>query len=253
EALLPILEQAFKEKYKGPKATIAAVLRRAEELCYSQAVHRPTKYVVTKFIKSKPERFLYTCKYGEEAAAQKYDARPGFKEVEPAEADAQMDHTLVDMLLVDESDRTLILGRPWLTVIICTLTRVILGYFLSFRPPSVITVQLAILSAVLPKDSSFNPVSADPYKYPFCGLPPGWYTDNAAEFITQQLQRKCKRYGMDWDHRPIGKKWYGGIVERLIGTFMTRAVHFLPGATGSNPVERVYFQSELNATMTPSP
>lgn len=248
--LLVILEKAFKEKYQGPKATIAAVLRRAEELCHSQGEKRPTKYVISKFVNSKSERILYTCKYGEEAAAQKFDARPGSKEADPEDADVQMDHTLVDMLLVDERDRTLILGRPWLTVIICTLTRVILGYFLSFRAPSVITVQLAILSAVLSKDSVFNPISADPAVYPFCGVPPGIYTDNATEFTTQKLIRKCKRYCMDWDHRPIGKKWYGGIVERDIGTFMTCAVHFLPGATGSNSVERVHFQSELNATMT---
>lgn len=250
EMMLAVLEAAFAEKYSGPKASIMVVLRRAQELCGSRGLTRPTRHMVSKFIKSKPARLICALKYGEEEAAQKYDPRPGFKESAAEDADVQMDHTLVDIELVDERDRRCIAGRPWLTIIICTLTRVILGYFLSFRTPSVITVQLAILSAVLPKNSMYNPLSADPFIYPFSGVPPGLYTDNAAEFITQQLKRKCRRYEMDWEHRPIGKKWFGGIVERVIGTFMTGAVHFLPGTTGSNTVERKFFNSEVDATMT---
>jgi putative transposase len=250
ELMLATLQDAFAAKYIGPKAGAMVVLRKAEQLCQKRGLPRPTKYLVSKFIKSKPPRELYTLKFGEEAAAQKYDHRPGYIEDSPEDADVQADHTLVDILLVDEKDRSCIVGRPWLTIIICTLTRVILGYFLSFRNPCVITVQLALIAAFLPKDNQYNPLKADPYVYPFSGVPPGCYTDNAAEFITQQLILKCVRWGMDWDHRPIGKKWYGGIVERVIGTFMTGSVHFLPGSTGSNSVERVYFKSELNATMT---
>lgn len=249
DRLLAIFEEAFEDTYHGPKASVRAVLRRAEALCFKSGEKRPTRFKVEKYIKSKPERFLYFRKFGEEAAAQKYDHRPGYKEAPPSDADVQMDHTQVDLLLVDERDRSCIIGRPWLTIIICTLTRIIMGYFLSLRVPNVSSVQLALISAILPKDSPYNPLKADPDEYPFFGVMPGCYTDNAAEFKTQQLLQKCARYGIDWGHRPIGKKWYGAIVERVIGTFMTRAVHFLPGSTGSNVVEREYFQSELNATM----
>lgn len=160
-----------------------------------------------------------------------------------------MDHTQVDVLLVDTVHRDLIIGRPWVTMIICALTRVILGFYLSMTHPNVITVQLALVSAILRKDSFFNPMKTDPDVYPFCGVPSQIYTDNAAEFISQELITKCARHGIDWDHRPIGKKWYGGIIERVIGVFMVRGVHFLPGATGSNVEERQSFESELNACM----
>ncbi|WP_416195274.1 hypothetical protein [Pseudomonas sp. 10S4] len=71
--------------------------------------------------------------------------------------------------------------------------------------PNVITVQLALVSAILRKDSFFNPMKTDPNLYPFCGLPSQIYTDNAAEFISPELMAKCARHGIDWDHRPIGK------------------------------------------------
>jgi putative transposase len=46
----------------------------------------------------------------------------------------QMDHTLVDIMVVDEIHRQS-MGRPWVTVAFDIATRTVLGFVLSLNPP----------------------------------------------------------------------------------------------------------------------
>jgi putative transposase len=63
----------------------------------------------------------------------------------------QIDHTLVDVVIVDELKR-LPLGRPWLTLAIDVASRMVTGFYLSLDAPSTLSVALALTQAVLPKD-----------------------------------------------------------------------------------------------------
>ncbi|WP_246097913.1 Mu transposase C-terminal domain-containing protein [Rhodococcus spelaei] len=85
--------------------------------------------------------------------------------------------------------------------------------------------------------------------WPMGGKPNRLYLDNAPEFKSEALRRGCQQHGIDLDYRPPGRPHYGGIVERLIGTVMTR-VHELPGTTFSNPTARGAYDSEATAALT---
>jgi hypothetical protein len=63
----------------------------------------------------------------------------------------QIDHTLVDIMVVDEVLRES-MGRPWITVVIDIATRVVLGFALRLDPPSATSVGLALTMACLPKN-----------------------------------------------------------------------------------------------------
>src|ERR1700735_2265810 len=63
----------------------------------------------------------------------------------------QMDHTLVDIMVVDEVLRQS-MGRPWITVAFDIATRIVLGFALRLEPPSATSVGLALAMACLPKD-----------------------------------------------------------------------------------------------------
>ena len=63
----------------------------------------------------------------------------------------QIDHTLVDIVVVDEFDREPI-GRPWLTLAIDVATRMVPGFYLSLEAPSATSVAMALSMAVLPKN-----------------------------------------------------------------------------------------------------
>ena len=81
----------------------------------------------------------------------------------------QIDHTLVDVVVVDELER-LPLGRPWLTLAIDVASRMVTGFYVSLDPPSTLSVAMALTQAVLPKDLWLCDRELD-LAWPACGLP----------------------------------------------------------------------------------
>jgi putative transposase len=61
----------------------------------------------------------------------------------------QCDHTRADVLLVDSEGK--LLGRPWLTTVIDSYSRCIVGINLGYDAPSSQVVSLALRHAILPK------------------------------------------------------------------------------------------------------
>lgn len=55
----------------------------------------------------------------------------------------QIDHTVVDVMVVDERDRQPI-GRPYLTAAIDVFSRCVLGLVLTLEPPSAVSVGLCL-------------------------------------------------------------------------------------------------------------
>jgi putative transposase len=244
---IPILEAAYKVAYRTKRASVAGVKREADVRAKGKGLLPLTTHQVRTFVLSKTQKDLDKRKLGKDEYKQKHELRVGKRIVTRLNDVWEMDHTQVDILLVDELDRNRIIGRPWVTMIICALTRVIIGFYLTLRNPNFDSVGAALIFAVLDKEKILVKHGKKSGIYPFCGLPKLIYTDNAAEFVSDYLKVRCARYKIKWDHRPIGKKHYGGTIERVIGRFMTSDVHFLPGATGSNVTEREAFESEHNA------
>ncbi|OQR30058.1 hypothetical protein BWR15_25350 [Pseudomonas sp. T] len=244
-----LIEDAIKSNYKGKSATISSVWRAVEFLCIGLGLKVPSRTAVAARIKAMPERERCLLLQGYEATSQKFDPKPGRKDVTRPLEWVQMDHTLVDVILVDSETR-LPIGRPWLTVLIDLRTRVILGYYLSMYAPSLLSVASAMAHAALPKNSFLKRLGLNPNLHPFYGVPETLHLDNAKEFRTVKLMKACSTCGISIEWRPRGKKHYGGHVERLIGTMMTQYVHFLPGTTHSNTQRRKGYDSEKNAALS---
>lgn len=159
----------------------------------------------------------------------------------------QIDHTKVDLIIVDEYYRQPI-GRPFLTVAIDTCSRCIAGFCLTLDPPSSVSVGLCLTHSVLDKDEWMAAKKLD-LEWPIWGKPEKIYVDNGKEFYSQALIKGCEIHGIKIEYRPIGKTHYGGIVERVIGTLM-QLVHQVPGTTFSNVKERGDYDSEGKAILT---
>lgn len=244
-----IIEAAIKKIYKGKSCTYTKVWKEVEASCIENNEKIPCLGAVTSRIKQMGERELHKRKHGSESAQQLYGARPGKVQTAAPLQIVQMDHTLVDLILVDEVSR-MPLGRPWLTALIDLHTRVILGYYLSLNNPSTLSVACAMAHAALPKNKYLERIGAPLVNHPFYGLPKSIGIDNAKEFKSAKFVRACTLHGITPNWRPLGKKHYGGHIERLIGTLMTTEVHFLPGATYSNVVSRRGYDSEKNSALS---
>ena len=135
----------------------------------------------------------------------------------------QIDHTLVDVILVDQRCR-LPIGRPWLTLAIDVSSRMVSGFHVSLDPPSALSVSLVMTHAVLPKEGWLADRELPGIDWPVTGIPHTIHLDNGKEFHSEALLRGCQEYGIQIEHRPPATPHFGGHIERLIGTVMG-AVH----------------------------
>ncbi|MDC3735262.1 transposase [Pseudomonas syringae pv. syringae] len=249
EQIEKIISTVFKRRRVGRKITPAKAYQEVCIECDRIGIPPPSKSLVSARIKSLSPREACALQYGAEAANQQFGAKPGKRTVvKPLEV-AQADHTLIDIILCDHKTRKPI-GRPWLTVIIDTYSRVLLGYYIGFNAPSSISIATALCHAAFQKNQFMNSLGLDPEHYPFFGLPSILHMDNAKEFRSAKLERACAIHNVKTEFRPLGRKHYGGTVERFIGTMMTSKVHFLPGTTFSNTQKRKGYDSEKTSALS---
>ena len=155
----------------------------------------------------------------------------------------QCDHTKIDVLVVDQSGE--VLGRPWLTIVVDTYSRCIMGLHLGFDAPSAQVVGLALRHAILPKQYA---VAYELQQvWDTYGLPQYLYTDGGRDFRSQQLEQVATELGIVLCLRR--KPSDGGIVERPFGTFNREFFSTLPGYVSSN-VETRSPQAETEACFT---
>lgn len=159
----------------------------------------------------------------------------------------QVDHTLVDIILVDDAHRQPI-GRPWLTLLIDVFSRMVLGFYISFDPPGNLSLGLCLTHAFLPKEKWLAKHNIET-AWPCWGIPRTIHADNAKEFRGNMLQKACQEYGISLEWRPVATPHYGAHIERLLGT-LNREIHTAPGSTFSNPKSRGDYDSDSNAAMT---
>ncbi|WP_315860726.1 transposase family protein [Rhizobium leguminosarum] len=193
------------------------------------------------------QRRLMKSREGAKAARQQFAPVVGEYSAEYALQVVQIDHTLVDLFIVDAVSRQP-LQRPWLKMAIDVASRVVTGFYLSLERPSSTSVALAIQHLVLPKDSwlASRGIEAE---WPVFGLPDVIHLDNGREFHGKALVRGAAEHGIDLRYRPVARPHYGGHIERLIGTMMG-AVHLLPGSTSSDIGSRGDYDAQRHAVMT---
>jgi putative transposase len=159
----------------------------------------------------------------------------------------QIDHTPVDLILVDPIERQPI-GRPWITVGIDVFSRTIAGFHVTLEPPSATSVGLCLAHIAADKTPWLEEIGVEA-DWPIIGRPRCVAVDNAKEFHSEAFERGCAQHDIAIDWRPPGRPQVGGIVERVIGTLM-ELVHGLLGTTFSNVMQRGRYDSGKAACLT---
>jgi putative transposase len=231
-----------KQRY-NIKAVVTEVRRR----CIEASLKPPCKTTIYKRVRSLDTRLSLEKRKGKLAA---HSFTPNLGPSVTADYPLQafmMDHTKVDLILVDEFQR-LPIGRPWLSVAIDIYSRCIAGFYLSFEAPSSVSVGLCLTHAVFTKENYLKKFEING-RWPVFGKPENLYVDQAAEFKSEALLRGCEQNGIKIFWRKVGAPHLHGIIERLIGTLM-KEVHTLPGTTFSNPKEKGNYDSCARASLT---
>jgi putative transposase len=128
----------------------------------------------------------------------------------------EFDHTIPDIMLVDQIDRKPI-GRPRLTLAIDVYSRMIYGYYLSFDAPDLLAIGMSFLTGILPKDSLTTRFETDNL-WPIYGLPKRILIDNSKEFKSGGLFNFCKLYNIQMTFCPPKTPDAKPHIERVIKT-----------------------------------
>lgn len=229
------------------KPRLSAVVKAIRRRCRLTGIKTPSVNTVQRRINElAPTRVAI--KRDDHKAAQRLTPAPGSTPEARAPFDViQMDHTKIDLIIVDSVSR-LPIGRPFLTLAIDEFSRCVVGICVTLEAPSATSVGLCLTHAGLDKRAWLERIGAD-CLWPMCGKPARLYVDNGADFHSEGLRRGCEVHGIQLDYRPINRPHYGGIVERVIGTAM-QLIHELPGTTFSNTQERGAYDFDAKAALT---
>lgn len=227
---------------------LSCVIAQIQSECRGKNLPEPCGATVRKRAAALDVYRTTVLRQGAKRAKYKLKAMVGHINAALAMEMVQIDHTLADAILVSEVDRTIPIGRPWVTLAIDVASRMVVGVYVSFEPPSATSVGMCLANAMLPKEHFLQQMGLKG-RWPVSGMIRCIHTDNGRDFHSEALQRGCSELGIDLQYRPVGSPHYGGIIERLIGTLMGRC-RLLPGATQSNVVRRDDYDSEGKAAMT---
>lgn len=244
-----LIEEVIEEHYLSKQrpsiqSAIAEVDRRAKAL----GIKPPGASAIrARIARISEKQFLRRRGFADKARNRFTPAVGKFPGADYPLAVVQIDHTPIDLIVVDDVHRRPI-GRLWLTVAIDVFSRMITGYYLALEEPSEISVAMCIAHSVLPKEEWLD-VHGVKGEWPVWGFPRVIHSDNGADFRTANLHRSCANYNIENVFRPVARPNYGGHIERLLGTFM-RTFHELPGTTFSGISDREGYDSEKHAVLT---
>lgn len=241
-----LIEQFLRSTFlTTAKPTMVSVVEQIGDACESEGLSRPTRAAVNKRRDRIPAREIAAKRDGPKAAEQ-HTPRPGKFEVKRPWDVWQIDHTLTDVIIVDDQGRPI--GRAWITVLIDVYSRIVPGFYVGLDAPSTIRVATTLDLAVSPKEAWLTKHGYD-YEWPVAGLPRLLHSDRAKEFTSNALKRAMENQGTGIFLRPPGRVRFGGHIERLIGTLMGKC-RLLPGATHSSPTARGGYDSKGSARLT---
>ena len=247
-AVESVIREVLRKRYMTrQRPSLAVVYGDVVRACKAQDLRVPARNTVASRIALLHPAAVAQAREGSEGARSLRDAGGEAPVVEALLEQVQVDHTMIDVIVVDERDR-LPIGRPYLTVAIDVCSRCLVGMVVTLEAPSAVSVGLCLAHVCCDKQPWLDALGLD-VEWPMSGKPLQLYLDNAAEFKSEALRRGCEQHGIELSYRPPGQPHYGGIVERVIGTAMGK-VHELPGTTFSNAAQRGSYDAEGKAALT---
>ena len=173
-----LIDDAICEKYlTRQKASVSKLHDHIRHLCRARGLTIPSWKAVRARVGQIDRYKLVGRREGSKAARNRLKPVAQSYQADHALHIVQIDHTLVDLFVVDAVHRRPI-QRPWLTLAIDVASRMVAGFYLSLEAPSSASVALAMHQAVMPKDRWLKARGIE-LDWPASGLPDIVHVDNA--------------------------------------------------------------------------
>lgn len=184
------IEETYLTRQRPSVATLMVDIRLR---CHRLGIQSPSRQAVQRRLDARSRAEVTARREGRKAARDRFAPAIGSLEASEPLAVVQIDHTRVDVIVVDSITREPI-KRPWLTLAIDVYSRCVVGFYLSLEAPSATSVALCIAHAVLPKEGWLAAREvADTWEV--SGMFTRLHLDNGADFHSHALRRGCEQYG----------------------------------------------------------
>lgn len=172
----------------------------------------------------------YTLKFGKKKAASRFKAVAGVMTAQRCLQLGCMDHTLLDAVAVLDTEWMLPIGSPWLTLLIDVKSRCVVGFVLSFEPPSIYSVMECLKRAGTPKVRFQGEAGPARHLANVFGRFDEVIVDNGKEFAGLSFEDALADLGTTLRLAPVAAPTHKAIVERFFGTLNHLLTRQLPGA-----------------------
>lgn len=210
---------------KGPIRNLAAYHRLLERELQRVGQPVPSRVTFAKKVRAAADRRqTLKSQQGQRAADEACRINEYVPDPDWLLQQVEIDHTLANLNVVDDASGVL-LGRPWITMIMDRLTRCILGCHVSFLPPSWATLSRCIAHALWPKDMT----AYSGLEWPQHGKWDWAYTDRGMDFISHPARRSAQLLHFEIANLPGFSPWLKGRIESLFKRFALQAYDYRDG------------------------
>lgn len=164
----------------------------------------------------------------------------------------QIDATIADIYLVAESDRTKIVGRPTLYIVIDVFSRLVTGLYISFESPSWVSAMNALANAMMDKVEycASHGITIDHSDWPVRGKPEAILGDKG-EMLGRTVEVLSEALHIDIQNTPSYRADWKGVVERHFNTLQAKFKPYVEGyVTGEIGKKRAGHDYRLDAELT---
>ncbi|ENZ83257.1 DDE-type integrase/transposase/recombinase [Caulobacter vibrioides] len=196
-----------------------------------QPLPKPSAETFRKLVRGLECFDTYKARYGKQLAKLRFEGcGEGLRASRFLELGC-LDHKLLDNVVVIDLKQRLPMGRPWLTAIIDVYTRCVVGFVITFEPPSLYSATECIKRANMPKLQMLGGASRRPGLANIFGRFDEIIVDNGLELVGNAFEDMGADCGFSIRWAPVRSPTYKAFIERFFRTIDDRLLHKLPGST----------------------
>ncbi|MDJ0742301.1 MAG: DDE-type integrase/transposase/recombinase [Xenococcaceae cyanobacterium MO_167.B27] len=141
----------------------------------------------------------------------------------------EIDHCKLPFFVLDNEHR-LPVGLPWLTSAIDVYSQTVVGYYLTFDPPSYLSVMYCLLHSIRAKEYVKSEYARVKNNWTSFGLMETLKVDNGRDFRGKSLEDACRELKVNLEFCPVRTPWYKPTVERYFGSIQKQLNGKIPGS-----------------------
>ncbi|MBH1977186.1 MAG: recombinase family protein [Comamonadaceae bacterium] len=228
-----VVNEVFLNKQRKPGKAVAEGVadryaRMNRSLPPDQQLKPPAKSTIYRWLNSLYRTVVDRAREGDSYTERELRIVTGTLKVKDILERWELDHTPLDVLVVCRITR-MVLGRPWLTLVIDRKSRMIMGFYISFHAPSAYSVLYALRMAIRPKDELVGSIKGIRNPWPARGLPRKVVVDNGMDLHSDAVDLFGLETGIEIQFCPAAHPELKGAIERVFGTLSRDLFHQMPG------------------------